>query len=1000
MKRKFTFFGICVLICSLMISLGSCQKDYSEDIADLQAQITANQNAITALNTAIASGKLIKTVTTTSTGYTITFSDNSTISLNHGTNGTPGATGPAGPAGPAGATGFTPIIGIDADGYWTVVTTQGGTPARILVGGQPVYAKFTTDQFGANAQGFITINGVATSVYVPIIAYNDVTKKIQVTIKNTDGTFTTYNVAVDEDTFLKSDLVSVVSPIGTTKIKFNYGYVPANTAAGRNFIDPVGPGTVATVNTALAFAGVSYDALLRAEGKIPVIINPAQAILTGYTFDVIKRDGTKYALQPEAGVLPENGFSGAFHQFAAAPSNGLYTITIKAANKAAAIAAEAAANYPTAVAGYPAFTSATGETFELAVRATKGGREVISGYQYAVQVKEDVATAYTWDAAKVVAVNPAVDPLPAAYPWKAYVAIGTTKDLLDFYQNTTFAPVMLKSTDFYKSAVSIVATPGNSDVEGFVTIAPENATTRSRTTVSTANTAVTVTNLNDRVIPFKLQTFDWRGQYFETKGLSVVFYSALNNTLVSRPQFNYVLRTDDPLTPAVDERQVTVLLAEPSNANAFFSQLDAVGKTELWRTQATNVEVQLTYGTPAVAIPGVTYEYLDANNNVIVDAGDVGAVGKPIFTTAAEIQKIRKIRFTFNEATALPNSLTGMPANYNAVLKFTDRRAYATASSTYTMPFTISNPDISATLNQLIEKKPNLFDGNLLTVYGTYPTPGVYAGATAQTDATNAYYDLWNAYKNLYDPALAPAAQLVPLANWQFIKTGTTPTLAPANPLIAGIGVLPTNTDRFRVLPTTMYTNIPYDITLRYYHFGNVLNFVNLETIKVQAKSEVREGRVLANAAAKPAGWALPTTLEVINGDLVRELPLSFYFKAEDYLGFNLKAFGRDAANAIAAAVDTRIDAANVTAPGVASVKVLNTSANAHLVSVTAGHAGAGAGVIATAAIPANPLDFTVKATNAVAVIQSDVVVPLTVEITDIFGKKLTGTINVTVKKP
>ena len=995
MKRKFTFFGICVLICTLMISLGSCQKDYSEDIADLQAQITANQNAITALNSAIASGKLIKTVATTSTGYTITFSDNTTISLNHGTNGTNGTPGATGPAG---ATGFTPIIGIDADGYWTVVTTQGGTPARILVGGQPVYAKFTTDQFGANAQGFITINGVATSVYVPIIAYNDVTKKLQITIKNTDGTFTTYNVAVDEDTFLKSDLVSVVSPIGTTKIKFNYGYVPAATD-GFAAINPT-TASLAGVNTALGFAGVAYDQLLRAEGKLPLIINPAQAILTGYTFDVIKRDGTKYALQPEAGVLPESGFSGAFHQFAAAPSNGLYTLTIKAATKTIANTARLAANYPAAVAGYPVFVNGTGESFELAVRATKSGREVISGYQYAVQVNQDVNTAYTWDPAKVVAVNPAVDPLPAAYPWKAYVAIGASKDLLDFYLNTGTG-VMLKSTDFYKTAVSIEATPGNSDVEGFVTIAPENTTTRSRTTVSTSNTAVTVTNLNDRVIPFKLQTFDWRGQYFETKGISVVFYSALNNTLTANPQFNYVLRTDDATTPAVDERQVTVLLAEPSNATAFFSQLDAVGKTELWRTQATNVEVQLTYKTPAVAIPGVTYEYLDANNNVIVDAGDVGVAGKPIFTTAAEIQKIRKIRFTFDETTALPNSLAGMPANYNAVLKFTDRRAYATATTTYSMPFTIANPNISATLNQLIEKKPNLFDGDLLTVYGTYPVPGVYAGATAQTDATNAYYDLWNAYKYLYDPALAPAAQLVPLTNWQFVKSGTTPTGAPANPLLAGIPVLnPFNTDRFQVLPATMYTNIPYDITLKYYYFGNVANFVNLETIKVQAKSEVREGRVLANAAAKPAGWALPTTLEVVNGDLVRELPLSYYFKAEDYLGFNLKAFGRDAANAIAAAVDTRIDIANVSAPGIASVKVLNTSANAHLVAVTAGHAGAAAGVIATAAIPANPLDFTIKATNAVATIQTDVVVPLTVEITDIFGKKLTGTINVTVKKP
>ncbi|NCB18168.1 MAG: hypothetical protein EOM61_00940, partial [Bacteroidia bacterium] len=76
MKRKFTFFGICVLLCTLMISLGSCQKDYSEDIDDLQRQINENKTAVAALNQAIASGKLIKTVATVTGGYQITFSDN------------------------------------------------------------------------------------------------------------------------------------------------------------------------------------------------------------------------------------------------------------------------------------------------------------------------------------------------------------------------------------------------------------------------------------------------------------------------------------------------------------------------------------------------------------------------------------------------------------------------------------------------------------------------------------------------------------------------------------------------------------------------------------------------------------------------------------------------------------------------------------------------------------------------------------------------------------
>jgi hypothetical protein len=310
------------------------------------------------------------------------------------------------------------------------------------------------------------------------------------------------------------------------------------------------------------------------------------------------------------------------------------------------------------------------------------------------------------------------------------------------------------------------------------------------------------------------------------------------------------------------------------------------------------------------------------------------------------------------------------------------------------LPFTISNPDLTTTLNALKERKPNLFSGDALSVYGTYPS-ALYPTATAQTDATNAYYDLYNAYVNLYNPPVAPTA------TWKFTVVAPLPVApAPANPLIAGLGAVAASTDRFIVSNNTMYTATPYNVRLTYYYFGNLANSVVLDNITVAARSEVRDGMVLANTNAKPAGWVLPANLQVTNGDLVTQVPLSFYVKAQDYLGFNLKAFGRDAANAIAAAVDTRIDAANVSAPGIASVKVLNTSANAHLVAVTVGHAGAAAGVIATAAIPANPLDFTISATNAVAIITNDVVVPLTVEITDIFGKKLTGTINVTVKKP
>ncbi len=62
-----------MLVCTLMISLGSCQKDYSEDIDDLQEQINDIKGDIAALNQAIAQGKIITSVSNVTGGYEITF---------------------------------------------------------------------------------------------------------------------------------------------------------------------------------------------------------------------------------------------------------------------------------------------------------------------------------------------------------------------------------------------------------------------------------------------------------------------------------------------------------------------------------------------------------------------------------------------------------------------------------------------------------------------------------------------------------------------------------------------------------------------------------------------------------------------------------------------------------------------------------------------------------------------------------------------------------------
>jgi hypothetical protein len=816
----------------------------------------------------------------------------------------------------------------------------------------------------------LTVGGVATTVYIPQIAYNAAANKLLITVKNADGTYSGFYVPVVSENaslFFQNDVTTLLSPIGTTKVLLSFGYVPSNNAAGLLAIHPAPLNTAAYALEARTYAGVEWDQLLRASGKLPVIINPAQALLTGYTFEIIKQNGSLYPIQP--GPIVE-GFDGAFAQFAAAPSNGLYTLPLNP-TKAAAVTASTAALYP---AGYPG--GVAGESYELAVRATKAGREVFTGYQYAIKVQQDVNTVYTYKAGLTPTV--AGDPFfvagasNPAIPWKVYVPIGTTKNILDYYaltatqaDLTATTATTLTNAHFYKSSVDVISTPGNVDVESFVST--------SGTNVTTSITNATVTNLNMRTIPFKLTTFDWMARYYTNqKNISVVFYSALNNAITAIPVGTQVLTT--AASPA--DQKVVVL-------TSMFTELDAVGKTELWRTQATNVEVKLTYGSPAVNIPGVTYEFLDANNNVI--APDAIGTWGPVLTSLLNVQTVRKVRFTFDENTALPG-------NYTGVLQFTDRRVGTIAGIntglfTVAMPFTVANPDMTTTINNMKEHKANLFVGQLLTVYGTYPSV-IYPAATAQTWRTNAYYDLYNAYQKLYDPTLAPAAQIVPVNHWQFVKTGAAPV---PNPMTAGLGTIATSTDRFIVNEANMYTATPFNVQLWYYYFGNPLNKVLVETIEVKAHSEVYDGTI--ETLVPPVASGLPATLQVLNGDLVTVRNLSDYARVKDYLGVNVFAFGKNNAGAVVG-LDTRIDPANPSAllANNTGVVVKNQSltgsiALSHLVAVSKGVAG-------------NPNEWTVKATNAVASIVADIQVPITVEVTDLFGKTKKYEVMVLVKKP
>ena len=192
MKRKFTFFGICVLICTLMISLGSCQKDYSDDIDDLQRQIDENKTAVAALNQAIASGKLIKTVASLSDGYLITFSDNTTITINHGATGATGATGAAG------ATG-TVITMIDATTAH-LSTPFGGTVFSGRINGTP---SATSVNFDGGNEGVFPDGR--------IILYNTTKGNSRIATVGSDGVSGTITTLSSTDNWANDDYIRIFS---------------------------------------------------------------------------------------------------------------------------------------------------------------------------------------------------------------------------------------------------------------------------------------------------------------------------------------------------------------------------------------------------------------------------------------------------------------------------------------------------------------------------------------------------------------------------------------------------------------------------------------------------------------------------------------------------------------------------------------------------------------------------------------------------------------------
>ncbi|WP_300729225.1 DUF5074 domain-containing protein [uncultured Bacteroides sp.] len=180
MKKLFYLKVFVVLLLGTLV-LNSCNK-WDDDIDDLKNRVSKLEDSVSALNQSLTSlqtivsaleeGDYITSVNELddNSGYTITFAKGGTITIKNGQNGdqVPVITVKQGEDGVyywaqayngevtfmevdgkrmpvTGSDGITPIIGIDADGFWTVDFQDGNGPQVIKdASGNPVSAKGDT----------------------------------------------------------------------------------------------------------------------------------------------------------------------------------------------------------------------------------------------------------------------------------------------------------------------------------------------------------------------------------------------------------------------------------------------------------------------------------------------------------------------------------------------------------------------------------------------------------------------------------------------------------------------------------------------------------------------------------------------------------------------------------------------------------------------------------------------------------------------------------------
>ena len=768
MKKQKNLIGLFALAGMIALGVSSCKK-YDDDIDQLRQEIADTKAA---LESALKAGKLITAVNAVAGGWDIVFSDNSKITVKNGE---------------AGNNGFTPVIGIDKEGYWTVVTSEGGTPARIKDASQNEVKAVASVPTPNTETGTWWIDGKDTDIsYVgqkgepgeqgkdgqsPYInkdnnhwmVYNDekgayddsgVAAKItysKVTIENgvlmIDGeaTSATGIPSVAYNDLNKTVIITVYDRAGKA---MNYEFLQASdvmvmiTSLSAPISNPLIGVQYGVAGAKFTWKKETYkqDDLLLPGGKVivPVIVNPAGATLEGYDVAIVNPNDESFVI-PVAKVTrgydyDKYGFVAA--NAAGAPAaNGLWSLELdlKPENLA---------------------ELNKGEVGNLAVKVTEGegdnARVIYSGYQY---------TARSTQINALADLNAVVSPQIVALGDKVNLLEGLAADTLKLFRDS-----LAVKTDASSIAKLI-------EVDGRRILA--------------ADTKENIKKMEGKTVVYTVNARDYAGTAL-TKDIEVSFYSSIGLDDVTLADAALTLRATSD-TAFADLAPMFTALGD---------------KKDLWITNAQTFKVTVE----------------DAEGKVVDNEAQIGTgTGKFIVNF---FEKNETFLNGARQSPAVDNATTKyvginadatkvLPGNYTATITFTDKRN-ASEYKTFAIivPIVVSNPVVDVAT--LFEHVPAQFvegTNTLVPVFGANQ-----AGASTSFDLTQAYNTEVDA------------------VNYGFEYTQ--PKGGPETPL--------TDNKTITVSSATLYKT--YALDLYYYHFGNKANKVLVETVSATPKSLVKEG--------------------------------------------------------------------------------------------------------------------------------------------------------------